>query len=167
MHLSSLTGRLLLGMAIAGPAFAQPAPQNSNLSANADCETAQDYMQMHQLEANFHQAATDHNIDLMMSLFADGATVVAFGKTYAGADQIRRFWQSSGPFTHHWVGYTPAFRITYKLSGNTGHLYFECFYADDQDKQVATHADLNAEVVQQNGKWLFKDMTVTTHRVSS
>jgi hypothetical protein len=72
------------------------------------------------------------------------ATLVAFGKTYAGADQIRRFWQSSGPFTHHWVGYTPAFRIAYKLAGSTGHLYFECLYVDDQDNKVTTHADLNA-----------------------
>lgn len=136
MKSSSLTFGLLLGMALAGPAVAQPAVQNSNLSANATCETAQDYMQMHQLEANFHQAATDHNIDLIMSLFADGATVVAFGKTYIGADQICRFWQSSGPFTHHWVGYTPAFRIAYKLNGNTGHLYFECLYVDDRTRRL-------------------------------
>ncbi len=159
MKFSILTCGLLLGMALAGPALAQPAPQTS------DCLAAENYMQMHQIEAIFHQAATDHNIDLMMSLFAKGATLTAFGKTYTGADQIRRFWKSSGPFTHQWVGYTPAFRITYKLTGNTGHLFFECFYADTQDKKVATHADVNAEVVLQNGKWLLHDVTVTPHRV--
>ncbi len=159
MKFSTLTRGLLLGMALAGPGLAQSAPQTS------DCLAAENYMQMHQIEADFHQAATNHNIDLMMSLFAKGATVVAFGKTYTGADQIRRFWQSSGPFTHHWVGYTPAFRIAYKLTGNTGHLHFECFYADTQDKKVTTHVDLNAVVVLQNGKWLLHDVTVTPHRV--
>jgi ketosteroid isomerase-like protein len=166
MRFSGLACGLLFGMALTGPALAQPAPRNSNCSANANItEAAQDYMQMHQIEANFHQAATDHNMDLMMSLFAKDATLVAFGKTYAGADQIRRFWQSSGPFTHHWVGYTPAFRIAYKLAGSTGHLYFECLYVDDQDNKVTTHADLNAVVVLRNGKWLLHDLTVTPHRV--
>ncbi len=159
MKFSILTRGLLLGMALAGPAPALPAPQTSDRLA------AENYMRMHQIEADLHQAATDHNVDLMMSLFAKGATVVAFGKTYTGPDQIRGFWQSSPPFTHHWVGYTPAFRIAYKLTGNTGHLYFECLYADTQDMKVTAYVDFNAVVVLQNGKWLLHDVTITPHRV--
>jgi ketosteroid isomerase-like protein len=163
MKFSSLACALLLGTALAGSAPAQPAPQKSDCPANA--AAAENYMQMHQIEADFHRAATDHDIDRMMSLFANGATVDAFGKTYTGADQIRRFWLSSGPFTHHWVGYTPAFRIAYTLDGDTGHLHFECFYVN-QDNQVALHADINAALVLQNGKWLMHDVTVTPHPVA-
>jgi len=158
MKFLSLTCILLLGMAFAGPAPAQSAPR-------ASCGRAENYMQMHQIEANFHQAATDHNLDQMMSLFAKDATVVAFGKTYTGADQIRQFWLSSGPFTHQWVGYTPAFLITYKIAGNTGHLNFDCFYADTQDKKVTAHVDASAVVVLQNGKWLLHEVTFTPHKV--
>lgn len=165
MRFSILTCGLLFATSLAGPALSQPVVQNSSNATNTAANSAEDYMQMHQIESNFHQAATDHNIDQMMSLFTDHARVIAFGKTYTGTDQIRRFWQSSGPFTHRWVGYTPAFRIAYTLNGNTGHLHFECLYVDDQDKHVALHADLNGVVALQNGKWLLDDLTVTRHKI--
>jgi hypothetical protein len=165
MKFSSLTCGLLLAMALAGPALAQPAPKSSNYSANdTAAENAEDYMQMHQLEAVFHQGATNHDLNLVMSLFAKNATLADGGKTYTGADQIRRFFESSGPFTHHWVGYTAVFRIAYKLAGNTGHLHFGCLYTDEAGKQVTAHANFDAVVVLQNGKWLFQDVTVTPYR---
>jgi len=68
MKVSSLAWGLLFGMALTGPAPAQPVPQNPNCPVNANAaEAAQDYMQMHQIEADFHQAATDHNMDLTTS----------------------------------------------------------------------------------------------------
>ncbi|MGH7188802.1 MAG: hypothetical protein ACREF0_06395, partial [Acetobacteraceae bacterium] len=102
---------MLLGVALAGPALAaQTAPQSSNDPATA-AETAQDYMAMHQLEAVFHKAATDQDMDTLLSLFANDATVTIGGKTFTGPDQIRGFFLTTPPFTHRLVGYTTAFRI--------------------------------------------------------
>ncbi|MGH7068169.1 MAG: nuclear transport factor 2 family protein [Acetobacteraceae bacterium] len=152
---------LLLGVALAVPAVAQTAPQSSNDPAAATAEVAQDYMAMHQLEAVFHKAATDHDMDTLLSLFANNAGLTVEGKTYTGTDQIRNFFQSSGPFTHHWVGYTAAFRIAYKLTGDTGQLHFGCLYVDAKDNKFEAYADFDAAVVRQNGKWLFQDVKVT------
>ena len=61
-------------------------------------EDAEDFMQMHNIEIVFHQAATTKNLDLVMSLFADDATITSGGKTHSGKDRIRAYWQSAGPF---------------------------------------------------------------------
>ena|SRR5271170_2388137 len=60
-------------------------------------ENADDFMQIHQIEIVFHQAGTTKNLDLMLSLFTDDATITSQGKTYAGKEQIRSYWQAAGP----------------------------------------------------------------------
>ena len=89
-------------------------------------ENAEDFMGIHKIEIEFHRAGTTKNLDLMLSLFADDATLTSGGKTYTGKDQIRAYWQAAGPFQpqNQWVAYTPAFRIKYDVEGNTGHLSF-------------------------------------------
>jgi hypothetical protein len=52
-------------------------------------EDAEDFMQIHNIEIVLHEAGTTKNLDLMMSLFADDATITSGGKTYSGKDQIR------------------------------------------------------------------------------
>jgi hypothetical protein len=95
-------------------------------------ENADDFMQIHQIEIAFHQAGTTKNLDLMLSLFTDDATITAGGKTYTGKEQIKGFWQAAGTFQpqNQWVAYTPAFRIKYEVQGDRAHLYFECLYVD-------------------------------------
>lgn len=155
----------LLAISLAAPALAQSAPKSAGYSvSDAAAANAEDYMQMHQLEAVFHQGATNHDMDQVMSLFANNASLVAGGKTYTGTDQIRRFLETVGPFTHHWVGYTAAYRIAYKIAGNTGHLHFGCLYTDDANKKVMAHVNFDAVVTLQNGKWLFQDVTLTPYR---
>jgi hypothetical protein len=123
-------------------------------------ENAEDFMGIHKIEIEFHRAGTTKNLDLMLSLFADDATLTSGGKTYAGKDQIRAYWQAAGPFQpqNQWVAYTPAFRIKYDVEGNTGHLYFECLYVDKAANKIAAHTNSQDTLVRVSGRWLIKDM---------
>jgi len=123
-------------------------------------ENADDFMQIHQIEILFHQAGTTKNLDLMLSLFTDDATLTAGGKTYTGKEQIRSYWQAAGTFQpqNQWVAYTPAFRIKYDVQGNNAHLYFECLYVDKAAKKIAAHTNSDDTLVRANGHWLIKSM---------
>ena len=123
-------------------------------------ENADDFMQIHKIEIVFHQAGTTKDLNLMLSLFTDDATLTSGGKTYTGKQQIRSYWQAAGPFQqqNQWVAYTPAFRIKYDVQGNNAHLYFECLYVDKTAKKIAAHTNSNDTLVRVNGRWLIKDM---------
>ena len=143
INISAIVALCLTGVAIAGTE-----------------ENAEDFMQMHKIEIVFHQAATAKNLDLMMSLFADDATITSAGKTYSGKDRIRAYWQSAGPFQsqNQWVAYTPAFRIKYSVEGDGAHLHFECLYVDKAANKIAVHTNSDDVLTRVNGKWLIKDM---------
>ena len=123
-------------------------------------ENAQDFMDLHKIEITFHEAGTTKNLDLMLSLFADDATLISGGKTYTGKDQVRSYWQAAGTFQpqNQWVAYTPAFRIKYTVEGDAAHLYFECLYVDKVSNKIAAHTNSNDTLVRVNGKWLIKEM---------
>ena len=123
-------------------------------------ENADDFMQIHMIEIAFHQAGTTKNLDLMLSLFTDDATITSGGKTYTGKEQIRSFWQGAGTFQpqNQWVAYTPAFRIKYNIQGNNAHLYFECLYVDKAANKIALHTNSDDDLIRVNGRWLIKDM---------
>jgi hypothetical protein len=123
-------------------------------------ENPEDFMQIHMIEITFHKAGSTKDLDLMMSLFADGAVLTAGGKTYSGKDEIRGFWKSAGTFQpqNQWVAYTPAFRIEYDVDGDHAHLYFECLYVDKPAQKIVIHTNSDDELVRINGHWLIKDM---------
>jgi hypothetical protein len=123
-------------------------------------ENADDFMQIHKIEIVFHQAGTTKNLDLMLSLFTDDATITSGGKTYTGKEQIRSFWKGAGTFQpqNQWVAYTPAFRIKYNVQGNSAHLYFECLYVDKAANKIAAHTNSDDALIRVNGRWLIKDM---------
>ena len=127
-------------------------------------ENASDFMGMHQIEIVFHEAGTTKNLDLMLSLFTQDATISSGGKTYSGTDQIREYWRAAGPFQpqNQWVAYTPAFRIKYNVEGDNAHLYFECLYVDKAANKIAAHTNSNDDLVRVGGKWLIKQMTAAT-----
>jgi SnoaL-like domain len=147
LTVSTMLAFCLTGMAIAGTE-----------------DDADDFMQIHNIEIVFHQAGTTKNLDLMMSLFADDATITSGGKTYRGKDQIKAFWQAAGTFQpqNQWVAYTPAFRIKYSVEGNSAHLYFECLYVDKTANKIAAHTNSDDTLIRVNGKWLIKDMKAAT-----
>ena len=121
---------------------------------------ADDFMQIHGIEIAFHQAGTTKNLDLMLSLFADDATITAGGKTYTGKEQIKSFWQAAGTFQpqNQWVAYTPAFRIKYDVQGDRARFYFECLYVDKAANKIAAHTNSDDVLVRVNGRWLIKEM---------
>ena len=61
---------------------------NFAMAARAE-ENADDFMQMHNIEINWHTAQTTKNISLMLSLFTDDATLTVGGKNlhWQGPDQ--------------------------------------------------------------------------------
>jgi ketosteroid isomerase-like protein len=90
-----------------------------------------DIVQIHQIEIAFHKAGTTKDLNLMLSLFADDATLTAGGKTYIGKEQVRTYWTHAGPFLpqNHWAGYTPAYKIRISVDGDQATLYFGEFSA--------------------------------------
>ena len=121
-------------------------------------ENAEDFMGIHKIEIVFHEAGTTKNLDLMLSLFADDATLTSGGKTYKGKDEIKSYWQAAGPFQpqNQWIAYTPA------VEGDRAHLYFECLYVDKAKNNIAAHTNSDDVLVKVNGKWLIKDMKASS-----
>jgi hypothetical protein len=124
-------------------------------------ENPADLFALHNVEIVFHQAASNKDLDLMMSLFANDATLSVGGKTYTGKDQVRSYFATvAGSFQpkNKWVAYTPAQRIRININGEQAHLYFECLYVDVVGKQIAAHTFSDDNLVRVGGKWLIKEM---------
>jgi hypothetical protein len=133
----------------------------SPASAASSEENPVDLFALHNVEIVFHQAASTKDLDLMMSLFADGATLSVGGKTYTGKDQVRSYFATvAGSFQpqNKWVAYTPAQRIRININGDQAHLYFECLYVDVVGKQIAAHTFSDDNMVRAGDKWLIKEM---------
>ena len=96
----------------------------TDFATAASEENPVDFMALHHVEIVFHTAASTKNIELMMSLFADDATLSVGGKTYAGKDQVRSYFATAaGSFQpqNQWVAYTPAQRIRFDRGGDSAH----------------------------------------------
>lgn len=123
-----------------------------------------------QIEVSFHKAATTHDLDLMMSLYADDAVATIGGQTYAGKDQIRNlFATKAAPFKaeNHWVSDTPAYKLKATVNGNSGTLSFECHYIDVNNKTVVVVVGADQQVSRIGGKWLITEMTSTSPTLGS
>jgi hypothetical protein len=153
LELSAIFAFCLAGVAIAGTQ-----------------ENAQEFVQLHKVEIDFHEAGSTKNLDLMLSLFADDAVMTTKRKTddgkeeiktYTGKEQIKNYWQAHPAFQpqNQWVGYTPAFRIRYTVEGDRAHLYFECLWMDKTANKIAAHTNSDDTLVRVNGAWLIKEMT--------
>ena len=133
-------------------------------------ENSENFMQLHNIEIAFHEAASTKDLGLMLSLFADDAVLTTKSKTddgkeqiktYTGKEQIGKYWQSvHGAFQpkNHWVGYTPAFRIRYEVQGDRAHLYFECLWVDKTAGKIAAHSNADDTLARIDGRWLIKTM---------
>lgn len=125
-------------------------------SAQAIQEDA-DLYQIGLIEKKWHQATSTHDIDLMMSLWAEGATfTVDAGRTLTGKEAIREFWLTTKPFQpeNNWVSETPAYKLRASVHGDKGTLYFECHYVDPATKMVVGVVGADQQVAKINGEWL-------------
>jgi hypothetical protein len=117
-----------------------------------------DLLHIHEVEITFHKAGSTKDLDLMLSLFTDDASLTSGGKTYTGRDQVRTYWINAGPFQpqNRWAGYTPAYKIRINVDGDRATLYFECLWVDVATSQIKAHTYSDDVLVRSGGKWLIK-----------
>jgi uncharacterized protein (TIGR02246 family) len=123
-----------------------------------------------QIEVEWHQASSTHNIDLMMSLWANDATFTVSGQTYTGKTQIRNFFvNQAAPFqaANHWVSDSPAYKERITDNGNTGTLYFECDYIDLKTQKVVAVVSADQDVARIDGRWLITNSVAATPQLSA
>ena len=131
-------------------------------STGDQSQRVQDMWEIDQIEKDFHQATTEKNIDLMLSLYAPNATMtVGPGATATGLDEIRRFWlEESSPFKaeNEWVSDHPAYKLEIHVNGDRGTLHFECHYLDVETDAIAAITTADFDVARIDGKWLITNM---------
>jgi ketosteroid isomerase-like protein len=137
-------------------------------AAEQQAQHQSDLYAIDQIERTWHKAASTHNVDLMMSIWADDATFNLGTETLRGKAQIRNFWtHKAPPFKpeNHWVSDTPAFKIRTTVSGDKGTLYFECHYVDVKTGKVALVVGADQNVERINGKWLITSLSAATPKL--
>jgi ketosteroid isomerase-like protein len=154
--------RTLLTGCVVALAVTALAGCGSSKASTADETVAKDaaYYQIDQIEQTWHKAASHHDVNLMMTLWAPGAVFNVGGKTYSGKAQIRHFFATENAAfmpQHHWESDTPSYKIRTTVHGDKGTLYFECHYVDVKTGQVAAVVGVDHNVQKINGKWLIVD----------
>jgi ketosteroid isomerase-like protein len=152
---------LVLALAFAASCVACGS-SGASASPPADVQRDADLYAIDQIEVDWHEASSQKNLDLMMSLWADNATFTVGLQTYTGKDQIRNFFATTAaPFkpANMWVSETPAYKLKATVNGDTGTLYFECHYVDADPnsptyKQVKSVVAADQQVARINGRWV-------------
>jgi ketosteroid isomerase-like protein len=156
-----VTRTILAACALAGMVMALAACGGSSKNSAAEQQVQKEaaIYQIDQIERSWHEATSTQNVNLMMSLFAPGAVFNIGGETFTGTAQIRRFWETAGPFEpgHHWQSDTPTYKIKTTVNGDKGTLYFECDYIDPTTQKVMAVVAVDHNVQKINGRWLIVD----------
>jgi SnoaL-like domain len=117
-----------------------------------------------QIEKTWHQAASTHDIDLMMTIWAPNSSFTISGKTATGKSAIRKVLAAAGPFQpqNHWVSDTPAYKIRTTVNGDKGTLYFECHYVDVKTGKLAKLVGADQDVQKIDGTWLITNSVASS-----
>jgi ketosteroid isomerase-like protein len=170
MTTAEITRRDLLRKGMAGAALGTAALVAPSL-AKADVSHGSEQIgEIYELQAAFHRAKTTQDLDLMMSLWAPGATFVnrSTGTTYSGSDEIRSFWHGSGSFNNHRFSLVPSYKTQIEVHGDRAYLYFECHdvgnfasgsFGDPAVKTIVNDTFLAGTLRNVGGRWLFWNMT--------
>jgi hypothetical protein len=152
--------QVLIGATAAGLVFAVSAYAAQRSTPSATIQKQAALYQIDQIERSWHKAASTHNLNLMMSLWAPNSSATIAGKTYSGTAAIRTLFSKAGPFQpqNHWISDTPAWKIRTTVNGNKGTLYFECHYVDIDTSKVVAVVGADLDVQKINGKWLVVDL---------
>src|SRR5579871_7010419 len=78
-----------------------------------------DKWEIDQIEVKFHRATTNHDINLMMSLWAPGAVFNIGTATLTGKAQIRNWFLTKNKAFQanpHWESDTPSYKIRIQLN---------------------------------------------------
>jgi uncharacterized protein (TIGR02246 family) len=151
--------RLLIGGALGVMGVSLAACGGSGTSSGSEqaLQRQADLYAINQIEQKWHRATSQHDIDLMMSLWAPNATFTTdAGETKTGKKQIRQFWLEAPVFQpeNHWVSETPAYKIRITVNGDRGTLYFECHYVDPKTHKVLRVVGADQQVARIDGRWL-------------
>lgn len=163
--------RRALIICLAGLALTSLAGCGSGKSSASE-QSAQrdaDLYAIDQIEANWHKAASTHDVNLMMSLWAPDATFNIGTETLTGKTEIRKFFVTkAAPFQaeNNWVSETPAYKIRTTVNGDKGTLYFECHYVDTKTQKVASVVGADQNVQKIDGKWLIVSSAAATPTLS-
>jgi len=135
-------------------------------SSKADSVTQQeaDKWEIDQIEVKFHRATTNHDINLMMSLWAPGAVFNIGTATLTGKAQIRHWFLTKNKAFQanpHWESDTPSYKIRIQLNGDKATLYFECHFVNTQTSKVMFVAGVTHQLQKINGQWLITNSADT------
>ena len=159
-----MTRRRLLGLAVSSTAAGVAGMVLPRIALAAGPESVQ-VAEIYQLQAAFHRAKTNQDIDLMMSLWAPEATLHVQGNPnspYVGMVRLRSFWQNSPSFTHRRLSLVPSFKTQINVLGDEAWLYFECHDIGNYDlatRFIAGDTFLAGTLRNVGGSWLFANMT--------
>jgi hypothetical protein len=162
-----VTGFVLL---LAAGALAGCGGSDKPSAAQANIEREAALYEIEGIEKTFHEAATTHNVNLMMTLFAPGAVFNIGTETYTGLAQIRKFFATKNAAfmpQNHWQADTPTYRIRATVHGDKGTLYFECDYIDVKTGKFMAAVGVDHEVQKINGRWLIVDSAAAPTSLST
>jgi hypothetical protein len=117
-----------------------------------------------QIEKTWHKAASTHDIDLMMTIWAPNSSFTIGGETSSGKSAIRKVLAAAGPFQpqNQWVSDTPAYKIRTTVNGDKGTLYFECHYVDVKTGKLTKVVGADQDVQKIDGKWLITNSVASS-----
>jgi len=150
---------LVVGSFLAGTSAAGV---HANTSGKATDTEKAAIGEIYQLQAAFHRAKTNQDIDLMMSLWAPDGVLHASNSTFVGTAALKAFWLKSPSFQNHRLSLVPSFKTTIKGDGAQAYLYFECHDVanyGNPSRTIANDTFLAGTVRFEAGRWVFADMT--------
>ncbi len=132
--------------------------------SDAVAQQEADKWEIDQIEVKFHRATTNHDINLMMSLWAPGAVFNIGTATLTGKAQIRNWFLTKNKAFQanpHWESDTPSYKIKIQLNGDKATLYFECHYVNTKTAKVMFVAGVTHQLQKINGQWLITNSADT------
>lgn len=166
MRKASVIGLMLLASLVACGSGTNAA-QTARLEA---LQKAKDTAAIDQIEVTWHRASSVKDVNMMMTIWAEDATLTIGSKTYTGKSELRTFFATkAAPFKpqNHWESDTPAYKIRITVNGDRGTLYFECHYIDVATRKVAAVVAADQNVERINGVWLIKSARAATPDLST
>lgn len=147
---------------LAGVVVALAGCGGSSSSAGVDARIQREanLYEITQIEVKFHQAVSEHNLNLMMSLFAPGAVFNVDQQALTGKPQIRHWFATENKAfapQNHWEADTPSYKLRATVNGNKGTLYFQCHYIDPKTGRVVAVVGVDHDVQKIGGRWLIVD----------
>lgn len=164
---------LALAFAVFATTFAITSQVDASDHEQANAQVARIYA----LQAAFHRAATlqapgtediAQRIHDMLALWSDDGSLQIGGATYHGKGSCAAgsmtlcdfFTNVAPPFLNPWISFSPAFKTSIEVRGNTGTLSFQCHYFDTAGVPKARIL-VDATVEKVGSRWLLDKATMT------